>query len=161
MKLHGELFLGAPNDGGFSMQPIVLRNVKGEFVNVRIGDELVVQGLPAHKMRYVGPIGPYGEDVVDPPKGKTAKFVHLTTIPNWEWLLVGDRGPEAWDWNGQLAVQARARQVVANQVLNQPLGPNCEHIGSAIGRGKPESPQLQVAVVLLGLALVVWGVASA
>jgi hypothetical protein len=138
------------------MYPIVLRKVMGEPVVVRIGDELIVEGLPAHKMRYVGPIGPFGEDVVDPPKGQAVRFVHLTSVPNWQQLRVGERGPEPSDWCGQQAVQSRARQIVANQVINQPLGPNCEHIGSQIARGKPESPQLRTAVGI-GLAIIFLG----
>jgi hypothetical protein len=137
------------------MYQIVLRDATGKLVVVRIGDELIVEGLPAHKMRYVGPIGPFGEDVVDPPKAQAARFVHLTSIPKWERLRVGERGPEPWDLRGQQAVQARARQIVANRVVNQPLGPNCEHIGTQIARGNPKSPQLRAAVGV-GLAIIIF-----
>ena len=51
--------------------------ITGQFVILKVGDELVVPGLPQHKMRYVGPIGPSGEDVLDPPKGQAARFVHF------------------------------------------------------------------------------------
>src|SRR5713101_3504140 len=53
-------------------------------VILRVGDELIVPGFPLHKMVYVGPIGPYGEDVVNPAKGRAAQFVHFDLIPNKE-----------------------------------------------------------------------------
>ena len=108
---------------------------------LRVGDELIVPGFPPHKMAYVGPIGPYGEDVVNPAKGQAAQFVHFDLIPNREQLLVGERGPE--DWHAQARVQARAREVVEKRVLNRTLWPNCEHICSYIRTEKPESPQLK------------------
>src|SRR5215472_24737 len=95
---------------------------------LRIGDELVERGLFAHKMTYVGPIGPWGEDVLDPAKGQQARFVHSYSIPTWERLRLGQRGPESWQ--EQQRVQARAHEVVANRVANRTLGPNCEHICS-------------------------------
>lgn len=119
---------------------------------LRAGDELVEAGLVAHKMVYVGAIGPYGEDVVNPAKGQPPRFVHSCSIPNWAQLRVGKRGPESWQ--EQRLVQARAREVVANAVVNRTLGPNCEHITSYIRTGKPESPQLRVAGGVGVLALI-------
>jgi len=127
----------------------------GELVRLLIGDELVVPGIPQHKMRYVGEIGPFGEDVVDPAKGQPARFVHLDFVPNREQLLVGERGTT--DWNEALEIQARARDVVARGVANRALGPNCEHIGSYIRHGKPASPQLRAAGAIAALILLFLG----
>ena len=113
-----------------------------------MGDELVVPGIPQHKMIFVGAIGTLGENVVDPAKGQTARLVHLHSIPNWQQLIVGERGPE--DWNAQVQVQERAWEVLENRVVNRTLGPNCEHISSYIRTGEPKSPQLAF-----------WGVAAA
>ena len=120
------------------------RNVNRKLVVLRIGDELVEPGFPAHKRAYVGPIGPYGEDVVDAPKGQPARFVHFASIPNKELLIVGERGPE--NQYEQMCVQARAREVVTNSVVNRWAGPNCEHVSSYIRSGNPASPQLGVAI---------------
>ena len=128
------------------------RNVNRKLVVLRIGDELVEPGFPAHKRAYVGPIGPYGEDVVDPAKGQAARFVHFELIPNKEQLIVGERGPE--NQYEQMQVQARAREVVANSVVNYTAGPNCDHITSYIRNGNPISPQLRAGMgvgVVLGL----------
>ncbi|MGC1418345.1 MAG: hypothetical protein WA817_23875 [Candidatus Acidiferrum sp.] len=119
---------------------------------LRVGDELAAPGLPVHKMVYVGPIGPCGEDVVNPAKGQAAHFVHFDLIPNKEQLRVVARGPE--DWYAQSRVQARARRVVGNGVVNRTLGPNCEHICSYIRGERPESPQLKFwggVAALIGL----------
>jgi hypothetical protein len=123
------------------LSQIFLMNAKGESVLLRVGDELVVPGLPAHKLVFVGAIGPLGENVVDPAKRQAAQLVHLQSIPNWQQLLVDERGPE--DWNAQAQVQARAWEVLENRVVNRPLGPNCEHICSYIRAGRPKSPQLR------------------
>jgi hypothetical protein len=123
------------------LNQIILKNLNGEPIFLRAGDELVQPGIPAHKRAYVGPIGPYGEDVVDPAKGQAPRFVHLHSIPNWQQFLVGERGPE--DWQSRMQVQARAHEVVSNGVVNRTLGPNCDHITSYIRNGKPESPQLK------------------
>lgn len=136
----------------YLMSQRVLKNVNGEFVVPRIGDELVEPGFPAHKRAYVGPIGPCGEDVVDPAKGQPARFVHFASIPNKEQLIVGERGPE--NQYEQMCVQNRAREVVANSMVNRWAGPNCEHISSYIRNGNPVSPQLKVGVgvgVFVGL----------
>ncbi len=128
------------------------RNVNRKLVVLRIGDELIEPGIPAHKRVYVGPIGPYGEDVVDPAKGQAARFVHFASISNKEQLVVGERGPE--NQYEQMQVQARACEVVAKSVLNRPFGPNCEHISSYVRNGNPASPQLTLGVgvsVIFGL----------
>jgi hypothetical protein len=135
---------------------IVLKNLHGEPVALRPGDELVEPGLPAHKRVYVGPIGPDGEDVVDPVKARAALLVHLQSIPNWQYLLVGERGPE--DWNAQVQVQDRAWDVVTKGVVNRTLWPNCEHICSYIRTGQAKSPQLRfwggvAAAVAVGVIL--------
>lgn len=110
--------------------------------NLLVGDEIVVPGLPLHKMRYVGPIGPYGEDVLDPAKGQPVQLRHFRSIPDLERLLIGERGTT--DWNEIWAIQSRALDVVARGVINRPLWPNCEHIGSYVRDGKdPSSPQLK------------------
>jgi hypothetical protein len=106
-----------------------------------VGDELVVPGIPQHKMRYVGPIGPNGEDVVDPAKGQRARFVYYDLLPNPDQLVLGERGTT--DWNEALQIQARAREVVRLRVVNRWLDQNCEHIGFYIRHGKPKSPQLR------------------
>jgi len=123
------------------LNQVFLLNVKGEIVPLRIGDELVLPGLPAHKVVFVGAIGPFGENVVDPAKGQTARLVHLQLIPNWQNLRVGERGPE--DLGAQALVQTRAWEVLENRVVNRPLGPNCEHICSYIRAGSAKSPQLR------------------
>jgi hypothetical protein len=123
------------------LNQIFLMNAKGESVLLRVGDELVAPGLPAHKLVFVGAIGPLGENVVDPAKRQAARLVHLQSIPNWQQLLVDERGPE--DWEGQALVQDRAWEVLENRVVNRPLGPNCEHICSYIRAGSPKSPQLR------------------
>src|ERR1700737_4377933 len=78
--------------GGFLVyfldEHVVLKSVSGEPFVLRVGDELVELGLPAHKRVYVGPMGPYGENVVDPAKAQAARLVHLNSIPNWQQLLV-------------------------------------------------------------------------
>lgn len=140
----------------YLQDPIPLKDSNGQSAVVRVGDELVQRGIPAHKMTYVGPVGPTGEDVVDAPKAQVARFVRLAEIPAWHELVVGKRGPDVWDVAGQRAVQTRAHRVVSAAVLNRPAGPNCEHIGSYVRDGNPESPQLR-AVAGLALALVVWG----
>jgi len=117
-----------------------------QVVDLLVGDELIVPGIPQHKMRYVGPIGPCGEDVVDPAKGQPARYVHFHLIPNRDKLLVGERGTS--DRRESTEIQNRARDVVERGVLNKTLFPNCEHIGSYIRHGKPESPQLKAAVGL-------------
>lgn len=121
---------------------------------LRVGDELVEPGLFAHKMVYVGPIGPNGEDVLDPAKGQPARLVGFYSIPNWQALRPGQRGPESWQ--EQMLLQARAREVVRNGVVNRTLGPNCEHITSYVRTAKPESPQLRIAggVAAIGLLFI-------
>ena len=135
------------------LDQIVLKNLQGELVVPRVGDELIERGFPAHKRVFVGAVGSYGENVVDPAKRQSACLVHLQSIPNWEQLIVGQRGPE--DWGGQVQVQARACEVLTNGVVNRTLGPNCEHICSYIRTGKAESPQLKVAAGL-GIAAVIF-----
>jgi hypothetical protein len=132
----------------------IAKSVDGRVVALLVGDELVVPGLPQHKMRYVGPIGPRGEDVVDPAKGQAAQFVHLDLIPNREQLVVGERGTA--NRYEQAAIQVRARQVVENGIVNRTLVRNCEHIGSHIRHGKPDSPQLKVAAGLALAAGILW-----
>lgn len=138
------------------LNQVFLNNANGESVVLRVGDELVVPGLPAHKVVFVGTIGPYGENVVDPAKGQTARLIHLGSIPNWQQLVVGERGPE--DWEAQAQVQARAWEVLQNGVVNRTLGPNCEHICSYIRTGRAKSPQLRfwvgaAAAAVAGLIL--------
>ncbi len=124
------------------LNQVVLKNLNGEPVVLRVGDELVEPGIPAaHKRSYVGPMGPYGQNVVDPAKGQVPQMVHLHSILNWQQLLVGERGPEGWDARAQ--VQSRALEVLENRVVNRTLGPNCEHICSYIRTGRPKSPQLR------------------
>jgi hypothetical protein len=120
---------------------LFLMNVKRETVALRVGDELMLPGLPAHKVVFVGSIGPLGENVVDPAKRQAARLIHLTSIPNWEQLLVDERGPE--DLEAQVRVQGRAWEILENRVMNRPLGPNCEHICSYIRAGSAKSPQLR------------------
>jgi len=134
----------------------VAKHVSGQLVHLLVGDELIVPGLPQHKMRYVGPIGSGGEDVVDPAKGQPARLVHFNFIPNRHLLLVGERGTT--DWNETLQIQARACDVVERGVVNLTLHQNCEHIGSYIRHGEPESPQLKfwvgtAAAVAIGFAI--------
>jgi len=123
------------------LNQILLKHAKGETVALRVGDELFLPGLPAHTMVFVGALGPLSENVVDPAKRQAARLVQLHSIPNWQQLLVGERGPE--DWNAQSEVQARAWEVLQNGVVNRTLGPNCEHISSYIRTGKAKSPQLR------------------
>jgi hypothetical protein len=123
------------------LNQIFLLNVKGEIVALRAGDELMAPGLPVHKVVFVGAIGPLGENVIDPAKRQAARLIHLTSIPNWENLRVGERGPE--DLGAQTLVQTRAWEVLENRVVNRPLGPNCEHICSYIRAGSAKSPQLR------------------
>ena len=136
-------------------QEITLKNRAGEDVFLLPGDELVEPGIPEHKRVYVGPIGPNGEDVVDPVKGQAAIFVHLTLIPNWGKLVVGARAGE----DSYFDVQQRAYEVVGNAIVNRTLVSNCEHITSYIRAGKPVSPQLVGAAILVagGLALALLG----
>jgi hypothetical protein len=110
-------------------------------VILRPGDELVQPGLPAHKRVFVGAIGLSGENVLDPVKAQTAQLVHLHSIPDWQQLLVGARGPE--DVFEQAQVQQRAWKVVTESIMNRTLWPNSEHICSYIRTGKAESPQLR------------------
>jgi hypothetical protein len=119
-------------------QEITLKNRAGQEVFLLPGDELVESGIPEHKRSYVSPIGPNGEDVVNPVKGGAAVFEHLTLIPNWEKLVVGARAKEE-DYFG---VRQRAIWVVDKGIINRTFGPNCEHITSYIRTGKQESPQL-------------------
>jgi len=128
----------------------IMNHVSGQPVGLAVGDELVKPGIPAHKMVYVGPIGPRGEDVVDPAKGQPAHFVHLDLILDHDRLLVGQRGTK--DWEAVRDIQARAWEVVRRQVVNRTLDQNCEHIVSYIRQGKAESPQLRLGVGV-GLAL--------
>jgi hypothetical protein len=118
-----------------------------------IGDEIVGADLFAHKMLYVGPIGPTGEDVLDPAKGMPARFIDFYSFPNWQSLRLGKRGPASWQ--EQALVQVRAQEVVRSGVINRTLGPNCEHITSYVRTAKPESPQLRIAgsVAVIGLLL--------
>lgn len=133
----------------------VAKHVSGQQVYLLVGDELVVPGLPQHKMIYVGPIGPRGEDVVDPAKGQPAIFVHFDTLPDRDQVLVGERGTT--DWNPMLEIQNRARDIVRRQIVNMGIRPNCEHICTYIRSGKAKSPQLRfwggVAAVAVGLIL--------
>ena len=39
-----------------------VKNLRGELVVLRVGDELVVPGIPQHKMIFVGAIGTLGEN---------------------------------------------------------------------------------------------------
>lgn len=125
--------------------------------NLIVGDEIVVPGIPQHKMRYVGPIGPNGEDVLDPAKNRPVQLKHFAAIPNPERLLVGERGTN--DRNEACAIQIRALDVVNRGLVNHTFWQNCEHIGSYVRYGKnPNSPQLKfwvgavVAVaILIGL----------
>ena len=119
----------------------VAKHVSGQQVYLLVGDELIVPGLPQHKMIYVGPIGRFAEDVVDPAKGQAARFVHLDFLPNRDQLLVGERGDT--DPVGIFDIQARARDIVRRGVVNTGIRPNCEHICSYIRDGKEKSPQLR------------------
>ena len=131
----------------------IAKHINGERVVLLVGDELIRPGIPQHKMRYVGPIGPYGEDVVDPPKGQPTRFVHLDVIPDRDQLVVGERGTT--DWYEAQQIQARALDIVRRGVVNHWLWPNCEHIGSHIRHGKAESPQLRIAAGV-GVAVLLW-----
>jgi|SRR5579862_5182981 len=123
---------------------------------LRVGDELIRPwGLFAHKLTYVGPIGPFGEDVLDAPNGQRAQLRHFHSIPNAEQLQVGARGPE--DYWQQIQVQARAREVLAKGIVNRLFGPNCEHISSYVRTGKSESPQLRVSVGLAAVLVLFFG----
>jgi len=51
-------------------------------VPLRIGDELLEPGLPTHVRTYVGPLGPYGEDVLDAPKNGVGQLIHFSQIKN-------------------------------------------------------------------------------
>jgi hypothetical protein len=116
-----------------------MNKMNGNVVIFRPGDELVQPGLPAHKRVFVGAIGLSGENVVDPVRAHTAQLVHLHSIPNWQQLLVGERGTE--DVFHQIQVQQRAWEVVTQSVVNRTLWPNGEHICSFIRTGKADSPQ--------------------
>jgi hypothetical protein len=140
------------------LNQIVLRDVQGNLVVLRVGDELVEPGIPfTHKRTYVGPIGPGRRDVLDVPKGQRPQFVYLQLIPNWQRLIVGERGPD--DSYGQSLAQRRARQAVMQGGPNKALGPNCEHYSSFVRTGEPRSPQLRLwgglatAVVIALLAV--------
>lgn len=131
-----------------------LKTRTGEEVFLLPGDELIQSGIPEHKRTYVGPIGPNGEDVVNPAKGQPVRFEYLTLIPNWEELVVGARAQE----DAYFEVQQRALWVVNEGIINQTLKQNCEHITSYIRTGKAESPQLQaigLAAGFVGAALAV------
>jgi hypothetical protein len=97
-------------------------------------------------MTYVGPLGAHGEDVLDAPKNSAARLVRLLDVLNQRTVVLGQRGPESWD--EQRAVRERAIYVLGTR--NNPLGPNCEHIGSYVRTGVAESPQLS-GVTLLSL----------
>jgi hypothetical protein len=140
--------------GDFPMK--VAKHVRGQLTHLLVGDELIVPGLPQHKMRYVGPIGPCGEDVVDPAKGQPARFIRLEFIPNRNQLLVGERGTT--DWNEAMQIQERALDVVERGVVNLALRQNCEHIGSYIRHGKPESPQLKFWVGTAAAAAIAFAI---
>jgi hypothetical protein len=122
-------------------------------VPLRIGDELRIPGLPTHVMTYVGPLGPYGEDILDAPKKGVATLVCSGTVLNQPGRIVylGQRGPESWQ--EQQAVRQRALQAIG--VANKALGPNCEDISSFVRTGKPESPQRVGFLVLASLVGVV------
>lgn len=104
----------------------------GELVRLLIGDELVVPGIPQHKMIYVGPIGRFA-------KGQAAQFVRFDFLPNRDQLLVGERGTthpaRIFD------IQARARDIVRRGVVNAGIRLNCEHICSYIRDGKEKRPR--------------------
>lgn len=118
---------------------------------LRVGDELRIPGVPVHVMTYVGPLGPHGEDVLDAPKASEARLVHLQSIFNTGTVLLGQRGP--WSYDEQRAVRERAIFILGT--LNNPLGPNCEHIASYVRTGRAESPQLRGAglLSLIGVGL--------
>jgi hypothetical protein len=118
-----------------------MNKMNGNVAILRPGDELVQPGLPAHKRVFVGAIGLSGENVIDPVEAQTTQLVHLHSIPNWQQLLVGERGPE--DVFVQAQVQQRAWKVVTESIVNRTLWSNREHICSYIRTGKAESPQLR------------------
>ena len=120
-------------------------------IPLRVGDELRIPGVPVHVMTYVGPLGPYGEDVLDAPKGTEARLIHLVNVLNRGNVLLGERGPESCD--EQRAVRERAIYLLGTR--NHPLGPNCEHIASYVRTGVAESPQLRGAglLSLIGIGL--------
>lgn len=132
-----------------------VRETKGgavmENVQLRVGDQLLQRGLVTHVMTYVGAIGPYGEDVLDAPKGGAARLVHFAEIAERGEILLGERGPESW--LEQRTVQQRA--IAAIGTVNRTGGPNCEHISSFIRKGKPESPQLAFGVFATLIALII------
>jgi hypothetical protein len=121
-------------------------------VPLRIGDELRIPGLPTHVMTYVGPLGPYGEDILDAPKKGVATLVHSGPVLNQPGRIVylGKRGPESWQ--EQQAVRQRALQAIGTP--NKPFGPNCEDISSFVRTGKSESPQ-RVGLLLIAFVGVV------
>jgi hypothetical protein len=131
-----------------------VKNLNRKHVFLLVGDELVRPGIPQHKLRYVGPVGLYGEDVVDPAKGRPAQFVHLELIPDRDQLLIGERGTT--DWIEAFQIQGRARDVVARGVVNRTFDQICEHIGSYIRHGKPESPQLTLGIGVGLTLLLLW-----
>jgi hypothetical protein len=136
----------------------VAKHITGQYVYLAVGDELIVPGLPQHKMIYVGPIGPFGEDVVDPAKGQAARFVHFDFLPNRDQLLVGIRGTT--DWNVMREIQDRARDVVSRGVVNLGIRPNCEHICSYIRDGEEKSQQLRFWLSVAATIALFWGLAS-
>lgn len=107
-------------------------------IPLRVGDELRRAGLPAHVMTYVGPLGPHGEDVLDAPKNCAAHLIHLAGALSQGPIFLGQRGPESWE--EQREVRERALFVLGT--VNNPFGPNCEHISSYVRTGISKSPQL-------------------
>jgi hypothetical protein len=124
-------------------------------MTLRIGDELRIPGLPEHVMTYIGRLGPLGEDVLDAPKGQSARLTFSSSLP----LItrVGKRGPETWI--EQQGVQRRAFQVLGTPYSL--LQSNCEHISSFVRTGKMGSPQLLGAALLAGIGVLLLAVKTA
>jgi hypothetical protein len=136
---------------------MAMNKMDSNVVILRPGDELIQLDLPAHKRVFVGAIGLSGENVIDPVQAQIAQLVHLHSIPNWQQLLVGERGPE--DVFEQAQVQQRAWKVVTESIMNRARWPNGEHICSYIRTGEVECSQPKfwagvAAAVAAALALI-------
>ncbi|SRR5260370_31445676 len=120
---------------------------------LKVGDELRTPGPlgTTHAMVYVGAIGPNGEDVLNAPKDGVAQLVQFAWVKQQGRIVLGQRGPNTF--REQLAVQARARQVIGTP--NLILRWNCEHISSYVRKGEAESPQLRGAAVFASLIALV------
>ena len=103
-----------------------------------------------HFGTYVGRQWPYNQAVVHSSKNDGVRLDSLDAFAGGKLVTIVDR---VTDWREKIRVVQRA-----SHLLGKPyslLRLNCEHIANYVQKGVPTSPQLQGAVLTIGLTFLV------